>query len=136
MPDEMTRKKLALEYHQRLNSADIDGICQMFAEDAVFEDPVGLTDHEHPAVGLPAVREHLTRVVNDYKCQNVLGAASASIDAHYLALPLTATIRLPENGGERVVINCVQLFRFGDDDLIKEVKCFWGLTDCTPVTGE
>jgi steroid delta-isomerase len=83
------------------------------------------------------VREHLTRVINDYECHNVPGTASASLDAHYLALPITATVRLPESAPDsRMVINCVQLFRFGDDDLIKEVKCFWGLTDVTPATDE
>ncbi|QFG20258.1 nuclear transport factor 2 family protein [Actinomadura sp. WMMB 499] len=124
MTDEMTRKRIALEYCARMNAGDLDGVLALFAAGAVFEDPVG---SPRP------LRPHLARAI-DGRVRETPGTPVAAMDDRHVLLPATVTVSdslLPR--GKRVRYELIGLLGIGDDGLIEHVQVFWSSSDVTLV---
>jgi steroid Delta-isomerase len=91
MPDEATRKHLALEYARRINAGDVDGVLDLFADDIVFEDPVGTP----PIIGKEDLRR---RIAWSVKCNvhEIPGRAVTSMDGRWVVVPSTVSVYIPE----------------------------------------
>lgn len=140
MIDERTRKKLVLEHCRRKNAGDIDALLEMFAEDVVFEDPVG----SGPQTGRDALRKHFTDVIAA-NVREETGEPVAGQDGVHVLVPVTATMEyLPKGaeyaergwitapddpGGKRLRCEYVLMLRTGRGRLIQELKAFWGRSD-------
>lgn len=124
MPDEQTRKDLALEYCRRMNAGDVDRVLELFAPDIVFEDPVGSGEQR----GHGALREHLARAIVDDRVRERPGVPVAARDGRTVVLPATIELR-PRSYPRRIEINIVGIVRFGDDGLVRELRALWGRTD-------
>jgi steroid delta-isomerase len=120
MPSEAARKKMALEYAQRLNDGDIDGVLELFADDVVFEDPVG----QPPLVGKEALRRHLVLAV-DSKVHETPGAPVTSMDDRFVVTPTTVVVHAPTP----MTFHIIGLVELGEDGLGHHVRAFWGMTD-------
>lgn len=128
MPDEQTRKRVILEYCRRINSGDVAATLGLFAPDARYEDPAGSTT----LAGLDAVREHLADVVRGHVYE-VPGIPVASFDEEHVVLPAQAFIDGP---GARLRVTFIALARVGPDELIHEMRLFWGRSDVTAAAPE
>jgi steroid delta-isomerase len=122
MPDEATRKAMALEYARRLNNGDVDGVLELFGDDIVFEDPVG-----RPAlVGKDALRRHLELAVQ-CRVHETPGSPLTSMDDRYVVTPTKVTVFAPN----KMTFNIVGIVEVGEDGLGHHVQAFWGVTDMT-----
>jgi steroid delta-isomerase len=120
MPDEATCKKIALEYHERMNAGDADAVMELFADDIIFEDPVGVT----PIAGLAAVRQHIVWSIA-FKVHESPGRPVAAMDGRHVALPVIVTIGDPV----RLTFHIIGVLQVGEDGLIHRAQGFWGMTD-------
>jgi steroid Delta-isomerase len=144
--DEVTRKALALEYCNRMNAGDVDGVLELFADDIRFEDPVG----SPPVVGRHALRAHVAATIAA-KVHEVPGTPVAAQDGQHVAIPVTATldylplgqvlahagIIAPPTNPEtaRLRLRLLSVIKVGPDRLLRDVRVFWGRTDVSVVDG-
>lgn len=122
MPDEASRKRMALEYARRINAGDIDGVLDLFADDVVFEDPVG----RPPMMGKDDLRRHLELAV-ECGTHETPGPPVTSMDDRFVVTPTTVTVRRPRP----MTFSIVGIVELGEDGLGHRVRAFWGVTDVT-----
>ncbi|KAB7841166.1 nuclear transport factor 2 family protein [Streptomyces mobaraensis] len=122
MPDEAARKKMALDYAQRINAGDIEGVLDLFADDIVFEDPVG----RPPMVGKEDLRRHLELAVS-CGTHEVPGPPMTSMDDRFVVTPTVVTVRKPRPMTFRIV----GIVELDENGLGHRVQAFWGVTDVT-----
>ncbi len=117
MPDETERKRLVLDYFERVNAGDVD------APGARVEDPVGTG----PVEGAEAIRAYFQRVVEEFGTQDTPGTLTGSQDDQHVAAGLRATIRNPQDpAGGRLAVNATSVFRFDANGLIEDMRAYWG----------
>ncbi|MFH8620253.1 nuclear transport factor 2 family protein [Streptomyces sp. NPDC017979] len=145
MIDERRRKKLILEHSQRVNAGDVDELLELYAEDVVFEDPVGGGVH----TGREALREHFAQSLAA-NLRESPGEPAAGQDGVHVLMPVSAVMDYLPKGpgfaergwlaapddpaGKRLALDYVVLLKTGRDGLIQEMRAFWGRSDIT-VTG-
>ncbi|WP_116210207.1 nuclear transport factor 2 family protein [Streptomyces olivoreticuli] len=122
MPDEAARKKMALDYAQRINAGDIEGVLDLFADDIVFEDPVG----RPPMVGKDDLRRHLELAVS-CGTYEVPDPPMTSMDDRFVVTPTTVTVQRPRPMTFRIV----GIVELDENGLGRRVQAFWGVTDVT-----
>jgi steroid Delta-isomerase len=143
--DERRRKKLILEHSQRVNAGDVDKLLELYAEDVVFEDPVGGGRHS----GRQALREHFAQSLAA-NLRETPGEPAAGQDGVHVLMPVSAVMDYLPKGpafaqrgwlaapegpeGKRLSLDYVVMLRTGPDGLIREMKAFWGRSDIA-VTG-
>jgi len=131
VPDDAQRKAVVLEYFERVNAGDIDGLVKLFSPDAVVADPVGTP----PVSGEEGLRAYFHRVVHDFGTRDVPGPPSGAQDDRSVAVPFTATVNNPQlPGGPRLAVNVVSTFAIGPEGAIEEMHAYWGATDVSPAT--
>jgi steroid delta-isomerase len=120
MPDEATRKHLALEYARRMNTGDVDSVLELFSDDVIFEDPVGTP----PLVGKAELRR---RIAWSMQCNvhEVPEPAVTSMDDRWVVVPSTVTVYIPT----KLTFHIIGVMKVGDDGLAHHVQAFWGVTD-------
>ena len=120
MPDEATRKNLALEYARRMNAGDVDGVLGLFSDDVVFEDPVGTP----PIVGKEDLRR---RIAWSMKCNvhEIPERAVTSMDERWVVVPSTVSVYIPD----KLTFHIIGVMEVGEDGLAHHVQAFWGVTD-------
>ncbi|MFJ2264620.1 nuclear transport factor 2 family protein [Streptomyces sp. NPDC087844] len=120
MPDEATRKNLALEYARRMNDRDVDKVLELFSDDVRFEDPVGT-----PA--LEGKEDLRRRIAWSMKCDvhEEPGRPVTSMDGRWVVVPTTVTVYIPTKLSFRII----GVMEVGEDGLSHHVQAFWGVTD-------
>ncbi|NGO72159.1 nuclear transport factor 2 family protein [Streptomyces boncukensis] len=120
MPDEETRKRLTREYARRISEGDIEGVIGMFADDIVFEDPVGAP----PLRGKEQLRRRIAEAV---ACQvhETPGRAVTSMDERYVVVPSTVVVHVPT----KLTFHVIGIMEIGEDGLSRHVRAFWGISD-------
>jgi steroid delta-isomerase len=143
--DERKRKKTILAHCQHMNAGDIDALLALYADDVVFEDPVGAGRQ----TGRESLRAHLMLSI-EANTKEVPGEPIASQDGVHALMPVTAVMDyLPkgkvfadrgwltapeESEGKHVKCEYVMMLRIGAGGLIEEFKAYWG-RDEIQVTG-
>jgi steroid delta-isomerase len=122
MPDEAARKQMVVDYAERINAGDIEGVLALFTDDIVFADPVG----RPPMVGKDDLRRHLELAV---ACgtHEVPGRPVTSMDDRFVVAPSTITVRRPRPMTFRVI----GVVEVDENGLGLRVDAFWGVTDVT-----
>ena len=137
MLNERSRTQLAFEHCRLMNAGDVDGLLGLYADEVVFEDPVG-GDRQR---GRDALRTHFTQAVaaNTHEAP---GEPVAGQDDVHVLIPVTAIMDYLPKGPDFVrrgwlsaprkqresassATTCSML-RTGDDGRIEELKVFWG----------
>jgi steroid delta-isomerase len=113
-------------YAAAQTAGDIDTIAAIFAEDAVVSDPV----HEPAHVGREDIRTFFagTHEISDSLDLQITGPVRA-VD-RFAAVPLRAVSSFGES---RVAVDIIDVFTFGDDGLVVDMKAFWDPASITPV---
>ncbi len=132
MLDDAQRKAVVLDYFERLNAGDVDGVLKLFSSSATVADPVGA-----PLVtGEEGLRTYFHRVINQFGTKDVPGVPTGAQDGASVAIPFKATINNPlDPAGGRLDVNVVSIFKIGVDGLIGEMSAYWNTTDITPAAG-
>ena len=118
--------KAACEAYVRcLTESDLEGLLDLFADDAAIEDPVGTDWREGKEV---------LRTFYAEACQGVEKAeltGNPRVAGNEVAFPFNVTAGAP---GQQVVINIIDIFKFNDDGKIATMRAFWGGDNVSPVT--
>lgn len=115
---------VAGRYVEIISSHDLDAMCDLFADDAYQEDPVG---HE-PNVGIGAIREFYTHVfASDIRAElsgNIRCAGNS------VAFPFDVFLGME---GSNLKLEVIMVFEFNDKGKIKTMKAYWGPENLTEV---
>ncbi|WP_116210206.1 nuclear transport factor 2 family protein [Streptomyces olivoreticuli] len=140
--NEFTRKRRALEHSRRINAGDVDAVVELYAPDAVLEDPVGLP----PISGHEALRAHygslLAAHVREEAAEPVAGQDGThvllqvtSVMDYLPAGPLHAErgrLKAPDDPRTaRLRRTAMLVMRLDEAGLIRHVKSYWGTSDLT-----
>jgi steroid delta-isomerase len=123
-PDQMTA---TVERYAAAHSAgDVDTVASLFAVDAVVADPVDQPAHR----GREAVRAFFagTHEMVDAMELRITGPVRAV--GSWAAVPLQAVSTM---GGAKVAVDIIDVFTFGDDGLVTEMRAYWSPADIRPV---
>lgn len=115
-------KSVLRTYIDKVRKKDVDGICALYAEDAVIEDPIGLESGIRK--GAAEIREFYEGVVQQALLEivePVRGSFSASA-------AMAVRAKLPG-----FVVEAISVVDFDDDGLIRKYRVYWGPTDKHPV---
>ncbi|WP_369182048.1 type I polyketide synthase [Streptomyces sp. Y1] len=124
--DDRTRKETVLEYFRRVNAGDVDQVLELFAADAVIEDPVG----QEPRQGAEALREYYEITLHRSRVEVAVGHPVGAQDGSSVAVPVTGRLTTGEDGERRrVSIDCVDVFELDEEGRIAGLRVYWGLTD-------
>ena len=117
MIDFDTAKAACEAYVRCLTESDLEGLLDLFADDAAIEDPVGTDWRE----GKEVLRTFYTEA-----CQGVAKAeltGNPRVAGNEVAFPFNVTAGAP---GQQVVINIIDIFKFNEDGKIATMRAFWG----------
>ncbi len=124
MPDADQIRKLYERYPEMVSKGDVDGIMELYADDAVVEDPVGSDPH----VGSDAIRKFYTASIGNVAMKLT---GPVRVAANEAATPFV--ILLGPEGRQRAldIISCMS---FDDDGKIKSMRAWWRPEDVRPAT--
>lgn len=116
--------KATVEHYMTcLREQNLEGICDMYAEDATVEDPVGSDIH----VGAAAIREFYSQATGMQLLASLTGPVRCA--ANEAAFPFE--IVLPSEGGN-MLMQVIDVFKFNDDGKVSSMRAFWGSENCVP----
>ena len=122
MIDFDTAKAACEAYVRCLTDSDLEGLLDLFADDAAIEDPVGTDWREGKEV---------LRAFYAEACQGVAKAeltGNPRVAGKEVAFPFNVTAGSP---GQQVVINIIDIFKFNEDGKIATMRAFWGPNNMT-----
>ena len=120
MPDQSAMKAVLQAYIDGFNEGDADAIMDLFAADAVVEDPVGSplkSRSEFDAF----VRQGVT-----FGARLALAAPIRGSHGNHAAMAFTVTFR---QGGRCITTNSVDVMTFDDAGKITRMEGYWGPDD-------
>jgi steroid delta-isomerase len=117
-------RKVYERYPELLSKGDVDGILELYAEDAVLEDPVG----SEVRVGTDAIREFYQASAGTVALR-VTGPVR--IAGNEAATPMVIRFG-PE--GQQKALDVISNMSFDDEGRIKSMKAWWRTEDIRPAT--
>ncbi|MER5782840.1 nuclear transport factor 2 family protein [Streptomyces mobaraensis] len=140
--NEFTRKQRALEHSRRINAGDVDAVLELYAPDAVLEDPVGLP----PLTGHGELRAHYARLLGA-RVREEAAEPVAGQDGTHVLLQVTSVmdylpvgplyaergwLKAPDDPGTARVRRAAMLvMRLDRSGLVEHVRAYWGTSDLT-----
>lgn len=112
-------------YIERVDAMDVDAILELYAEDAVVEDPVGAPCHVGKAAIEQFYREGLTRS----KMRASLQGPVRATDVGSGAMAFRVDVLDGEMPGS---IDVIDVMEFNEQGLIRSMKAYWGSCNFTP----
>lgn len=122
MLDEAFRKATSVQYAQRLNEGDVEGVLALFTDDVLFEDPVG----GRPTVGKDALRRHLIMSVENQVHETPEVSVTSMCD-RFVVTSSKVVLRTPTV----MKLHIIGIVEFNQEGLGFHVRAFWGMTDMT-----
>lgn len=124
MPTTDEMKAAVQAYTEAHSAKDVDAVVALFAPDCVVADPVDRPE----MVGRAAVREFFagTHQMSEGFELRITGPIRA-VD-RFAAVPLRAETTM---GDATFAVDIIDLFTFGDDGLIAEMRAYWTASDIT-----
>jgi steroid delta-isomerase len=110
-------------YVAAFDKGDPELAAALFADNAVIEDPVGTP----PKIGLAAIREFYTGSMQTGAKLVVQGPVRLTADNH---AAFAFQVQLNHNGAD-LTVDVIDVFRFGDDGKVIEMRAFFGPTNFT-----
>ena len=126
MPTTDEMKTRVEAYAAAHTAGEVDTIVALFAPDAVVADPVDKPEMR----GHDAIREFFTgthQMADSLELQ-ITGAVRA-VD-RFAAVPMRAVTKV---GDSRFAIDIIDVFTFGDDGLITDMRAYWTASDIAPL---
>ncbi len=104
------------------SAGDVDAIAELFAVDAVLVDPVDQPAH----VGRDAVRAFFAATHESIDGMELIATGPVRAVGQWAAVPLQARSRM---GGAVYEVDIIDVFTFGDDGLVGEMRAYWSASD-------
>jgi steroid delta-isomerase len=119
-PAEMT--ETVLRYTEAHTAGDVDAVAALFAEDAVVADPVDAPAH----LGRAAVREFFAGTHATLDSMELRATGPVRAVGEWAAVPLQARSHI---GGAVYEVDIIDVFTFGADGLVTEMRAYWTASD-------
>jgi steroid delta-isomerase len=113
-------------YTELVNKGDVDGILELYADDASIEDPVG----SEPRVGRDAIRAFYEASAGTITMKV---SGSVRVAGHEAATPLKVLMG-PE--GEQSVLEIISTMAFDEAGKVTAMRAFWSLDAIRPATAD
>jgi steroid delta-isomerase len=123
-PEEMTA--VVHRYTAAHSAGDVDTIAGLFATDAVLADPVDQPAH----LGRAAVRAFFAGTHESIDGMELVATGPVRAVGQWAAVPLQARSTI---GGTVYEVDIIDVFTFGDDGLITEMRAYWSSSDIRAV---
>lgn len=104
-------------YVDNITAGDLEGVLDLFADDAVVEDPIG----SEPVVGRENLREFYTMACDSVAKMVLEGNVRAR--ENWGACSMLA---YPKGMEDSLVIETLDVMTFNDDGKISSMKAYWG----------
>ncbi len=124
--DATANRQVVEKYLAAHTAGDIDAIVALFAETAVVADPV----HEPEHVGRDAVRAFFAATHEMVDSIELSATGPLRAVDRWVAAPMRAVSKI---GDMLVFVDIIDVFTFGDDGLIADMRAYWDPTAITPV---
>lgn len=122
MPTTDEMKAAVTAYCAAHSAGDIDGIIAVFDEHAVVADPI-----DQPAfVGHDAIREFFSGTHQMAESLDLQVTGPIRAVANFAAAPMRAVTTM---GEAKFAVDIVDVFTFGDDGRITDMKAYWTGSD-------
>jgi steroid delta-isomerase len=128
MPTIEHMKDTVAAYTAAHSAGDVDAVVALFAEDAVVADPVDQPAHQ----GREAVRAFFAGTHDMVDSMELRATGPVRAVGSWAAVPLQAITTI---GDARMVVDIIDVFTFGDDGLISDMKAYWTAADVRPYEG-
>ncbi len=115
--------KTVQRYLELAAQGNVDGIVDLYADDATVEDPVGSEVH----IGSQAIRGFYSQIPDTDKSADVVTLRTLGNEAAFF---WTLNIDLGEG---RIGIEIISTMTFNDDGKISSMKAYWSPEDIKPV---
>jgi steroid delta-isomerase len=122
MPSPEEIRRVIETYVERMCESDVDGILDLYAEDATAEDPVGGTiQRGREALGsfyagtAPHLQVEITGPIR--------------VSGRECAVPLLAELTMNDN---KLYVDVIDVMTFGDDGKITSMRAFWNPAEMRP----
>ncbi len=125
MPTVEEMQDTVRRYAAAHSAGDIDAVAAVFASDAIVADPVDQPAH----AGRDAIRAFFagTHEFLDAMDLRITGPIRA-VD-RWAAVPFQAVSTM---GDSKVAVDIIDVFTFGDDGLVTEMRAYWSTADIRP----
>lgn len=130
MPADPEKMRAAVQaYLDLFNAKDTEAICELYADDAIVEDPIGT----EPKKGMAAIREFYTMAVQNGA--KLYQQGSTRIAGNHAAFAFEVLIgdlkagtkavdvELPEG---TMKIEVIDVFTFNDESKVSHMRAYWG----------
>ena len=128
MADAKHIRQVYERYPEMVTKGDVEGILELYAEDAWIEDPIGSDLHE----GIDAIRK-LYEAAAGTIVMKLTGPIRVA--AGEAATPLVALIG-PEGSPDRQALDIISVMKFREDGKIQSMRAFWSMDAMRPVNAD
>jgi steroid Delta-isomerase len=115
--------KTVQRYLELAAAGNVDGIVDLYADDATVEDPVGSEVH----IGRQAIHGFYSQIPDTEKSADVVSLRTLGNEAAFF---WTLTVGL---GDGRIGIEIISTMTFNGDGKIASMKAYWGPENIKPV---
>ena len=122
MPDPDEIRAAMQIYVKLLCESDIDGIMDLYADDATVEDPVGKEPHR----GSEAIRAFYSLASAKLRVELT---GPIRVAGNECAMPMRAEIDL---GDRKTYIDVIDVMKFDDEGKVVRMRAFWNGADARP----
>ena len=122
MPSPEAIRSAIETYIERMCESDVDGILDLYAEDATAEDPVGGTIQR----GREALGKFYAGTVPHLQVE-ITGPIRVA--GRECAVPLLAELTMNDN---KLYVDVIDAFTFDDDGRITSMRAFWNPAEMRP----
>lgn len=112
-------------YVASLSEGNLDGVCSLFAEDAILEDPVGTPAYKAKR----AIRDFYVGAIGAKPEVRLTGPVRVTASGE-AAAPMRATSAYD---GSTVQIDIIAVLSFDDEGRIESLKGYWGEANVRPL---
>ncbi|EKT4523179.1 nuclear transport factor 2 family protein [Pseudomonas putida] len=125
MPTAQQVQAIMQRYVERVDAGDIDGILQLYAENATVEDPVG----HAPLQGIGQIAEFYRQGLGRMKvCATLTGPVRAS-HSGCGAMPFRVDMQWQ---GQDCSLHVIDVMTFDEQGLISSMKAYWSEVNVVP----
>lgn len=121
MPTEQAMKAAMQAYIDRYNAGDAEGLIELYADDAVVEDPVGGAVYEGKAA-IAAFYRYAIKTGAKLSLQAPIRASHSNAAAMAFTVELTYE-------GQPLCIHVIDVMTFNEAGKFSSMRAYWGKTD-------
>ncbi|UBM27313.1 nuclear transport factor 2 family protein [Pseudomonas sp. p1(2021b)] len=125
LPTAQQVQAIMQRYVERVDAGDIDGILQLYAENATVEDPVG----QAPLQGIDQIAEFYRQGLGRMKVSATLTGPVRASHSGCGAMPFRVDMQWQ---GQDCSLHVIDVMTFDEQGLISSMKAYWSEVNVVP----